>query len=212
MFTGLIESTGVVLNKEKNESGFDFLVKAGLDMKDLKKGDSISINGACQTVTNFSKKNKTFSFYSSYKTIQITTLGFLERESIVNLERALLPTSRMGGHIVQGHVDTVGTIIYSELKDKGNIKNLKIEFPVEFSKYIVERGSICVDGISLTVVHKVGNIFEILLIPETIQKTNAIVWEKGVKVNLEMDILARYMENFFSNQSGWKNFLPKLFR
>ncbi|MBE7411270.1 MAG: riboflavin synthase [Leptospiraceae bacterium] len=212
MFTGIIEGVGEVIEKSKNESGIDFLVKTGLDLRDLYRGDSVSVNGVCHTIVNFSKRDKTFTFYSSFKTLEITTMGLLEKKSIVNLERALLPTSRMGGHIVQGHVDTVGKIFDSKWKDNGKVKSLWIQLSKEFAKYIVERGSICVDGISLTVVNKKKNTFEILLIPETINKTNAKFWEKGVYVNLELDILARYMENFFLNQSLWKNFLPKFFR
>ncbi len=153
-----------------------------------------------------------FFFYSTYKTIELTNFGLFEKDTVVNLERAILPTTRLGGHIVSGHVDTVGEIVRSELKDSGKVKSLEIRYPSQFSKYIMERGSIAVDGISLTIVNTNKNIFEILLIPETIQKTNAKFWEKGVIVNLEMDILARVMENFFlKRKSGWKNFIPKFF-
>ncbi len=199
MFTGLIEGKGKILSKEKSIDGMYYWIECNLIENDLKIGDSITINGACQTVTELKDNRTKFKIYSSYKTLELTNFNTFEIGSEVNLERALLPTSRMGGHIVQGHVDGTGIIIFKEIKDDGNIYIFKIEVNDYLKRYIVERGSITVDGISLTVVSIENKIFELVLIPETIQKTNASSWEVNSIVNIETDIMARYLEKFQKN-------------
>jgi riboflavin synthase len=196
MFTGLVEAKGNVETIQKTEDGAYFWISTLLSQNDLKIGDSITVNGACQTIVELNNNNNNFKIYSSYKTLELTNFNYLKLGDIVNLERSLLPSSRMGGHIVQGHVDGTGKIIYKEIRDSGNTYIFKIEIPLNLRKYIIERGSITIDGISLTVVKIENNILELVLIPETISKTNASQWENNSIVNIETDILARYYENF----------------
>ena len=196
MITGLVEAKGKVENIQKTEDGAYFWISTFLSQNDLKIGDSITVNGACQTIVELNNNNNNFKIYSSYKTLELTNFNYLKLGDIVNLERSLLPSSRMGGHIVQGHVDGIGKIIDKEIRDSGNTYIFKIEIPLNLRKYIIERGSITIDGISLTVVKIENNILELVLIPETINKTNASQWEISSIVNIETDILARYYENF----------------
>jgi riboflavin synthase len=196
MFTGLVEAKGKIESIQKTEDGAYFWISTYLPQNDLKIGDSITVNGACQTIVELNNNNNNFKIYSSYKTLELTNFNFLNLGDIVNLERSLLPTSRMGGHIVQGHVDGIGKIIYKEIRDNGNTYIFKIEIPLNLRKYIIERGSITIDGISLTVVKIENTLLELVLIPETINKTNASQWENNSIVNIETDILARYYENF----------------
>jgi riboflavin synthase len=196
MFTGLVEGKGKIIAKEKSLDGMYYWIECNLIENDLKMGDSITINGACQTVTELKDNKNKFKIYSSFKTLELTNFNTFDIGTEVNLERALLPSSRMGGHIVQGHVDGIGKIIFKEIKDNGNIYIFKIEVNDILKRYIVERGSITVDGISLTVVSILENIFELVLIPETIKKTNAFSWEVNSIVNIETDIMARYLEKF----------------
>jgi riboflavin synthase len=196
MFTGLVESLGIVKSKTNSQDGAFIEIECELESNDLKIGDSISINGACQTIIELNSSRSLFKVYSSYKTLELTNLGYLQIGENVNLERALLPTTRLGGHIVQGHVDGIGKVLSRQSKDDNSVEIFWVEVPVSLSKYIVERGSIAVDGISLTVVSIESNRLELVLIPETIRKTNAKDWKEGSIVNLETDIMARYMEKF----------------
>lgn len=199
MFTGLIEATGIIKEKKETNDGMVFQVEANLEKNDLKLGDSISINGACQTVTELNHDKSQFKYYSSYKTLELTNFRFLEIGSRVNLERSVTFGARMGGHLVQGHVDGVGVVTKRYAKDVGAVEVFEIELPLELCKYVVERGSIAVDGISLTVVSMKGRILELVLIPETIFKTIAGEWTSGKIVNLETDIIARYVEKMLPN-------------
>lgn len=194
MFTGLIETTGIIHEKTMTNDGMIFQVKATFENNDLKLGDSISINGACQTVTDLNADKSLFKYYSSYKTLELTNFRNLVIGSRVNLERSVTYGARMGGHLVQGHVDGVGIVSKRYAKDNGTVEVFEIQVPEELCKYIVERGSIAVDGISLTVVSIKGQILELVLIPETIQKTNASEWSSGKIVNIETDIIASYVE------------------
>jgi riboflavin synthase len=195
MFTGLVEGKGKITEILETNGGKKFKIRFEWKENDLKLGDSISISGACQTVTDLSLDRNEFSIYSSYKTLELTNLGELQLGSEVNLERSVTPNTRMGGHYVLGHVDGTGKICYMEKKDQGLVFVYHIEFPNWMDRYIAERGSIAVDGISLTVVSFPGNnIFELVLIPETLQKTVASDWKIGTSVNLEVDLIARYLE------------------
>lgn len=194
MFTGLVEDTGIIESVEETSGGANFWIKCNLSENDLKIGDSITVNGACQTVTELKDNRSLFKIYSSFKTLELTNLKYLKKGERVNLERAMLPNTRMGGHVVQGHVDGYGKVIEKEIRDSGNTFIFKIDVPHDLCKYIVERGSICIDGISLTVVSIKDNILELVLIPETLKKTNADQWEIGSIVNIETDIMARYFE------------------
>lgn len=190
MFTGLIEETGSVLSIRNSGEGKILEVGADKILDGTARGDSISINGACQTVIDNTRKS--FSVFVSRITLDITTLSDFHPGQTVNLERALTLSSRLGGHIVQGHVDFRGII--KNIKKDINGVEIDIAIPDKYMKYIVEKGSIAVDGISLTVVSTGVSGFKLYLIPETIENTNINTWKNGVKVNIETDILARYVE------------------
>jgi len=192
MFTGIVEATGKVL--AINEGRLSISAEKIFD--DINTGDSIAINGACLTVVNLS--TSMIEADLSEETINRTNLGDLQQGDYVNLERALTPNSRMGGHFVQGHVDAKG-YIKSVVKNQ-NSWVFTIAAPQSLSRYIVEKGFVAVDGISLTVVAKSGSSFSISVIPYTLSNTNLIERGKGDSVNLEVDILAKYIEALFAKQ------------
>lgn len=194
MFTGLVELTGKILNIEKTSDGKEFQVSANFFENDLKLGDSISINGACQTITKLNSEKSEFHFYSSYKTLELTNFSDFLIGDEINLERSMKLSDRLGGHLVSGHVDGMGIVKERLVRDFGNVEIFFIELNSSESKYVVERGSITVDGISLTVVSIKENLMELVLIPETIKKTNAKFWNPNKKVNIEIDMIARYIE------------------
>lgn len=195
MFTGLIEETGSVLGlKEAGESKI-LEVKCTKVLRETKRGDSISINGACQTVIDMSADS--FSVFVSKVTLGITTLGEFKPGRTVNLERALTLSSRLGGHIVQGHVDFTGNVKKIS-KDSQGVE-IDISVPEKDMKFIVEKGSIAVDGISLTVVSAEKDGFRLYLIPETLVNTNVGTWKSGDRINIETDILARYVERIIKS-------------
>ncbi|HPJ35631.1 MAG TPA: riboflavin synthase [Spirochaetota bacterium] len=190
MFTGLIEETGSVVSIKESGEGKILEVKGDMVLRETKRGDSISINGACQTVVSMTEN--TFSVFVSRVTLAVTTLGDFKPGRIVNLERALTLSTRLGGHIVQGHVDFTGKV----KKISRDSQGVEIDISVSEAnmKYIVEKGSIAVDGISLTVVEIEKEGFRLYLIPETLEVTNIGSWKNGDIVNIETDILARYVE------------------
>ncbi len=200
MFTGLVETLGKICEISKEKDGAFFSIEADFENNDLKNGDSVSVNGACQTVISLSKDRRIFRIYSSFKTLELTNFSFLEMNEKVNLERAMLPTSRMGGHIVQGHIDGIGKILSRKSSEDGLSEIFTAEIPKSLSIYAVPRGSITVDGISLTVVDVEENRIQLVLIPETVRKTNASEWIEGKEVNIETDILARYAEKFLQKE------------
>jgi len=192
MFTGIVEATGKVL--AINEGRLSISAEKIFD--DINTGDSIAINGACLTVVNLS--TSMIEADLSEETINRTNLGDLQQGDYVNLERALTPNSRMGGHFVQGHVDAKG-YIKSVVKNQNSCV-FTIAAPQSLSRYIVEKGFVAVDGISLTVMAKSGSSFSISVIPYTLSNTNLIERGKGDSVNLEVDILAKYIEALFAKQ------------
>ena len=192
MFTGIIEATGKVLTINEGR----LAIRAERIFSDVNIGDSISINGACLTVVNLG--TSTIDVDLSEETISRTNFGDLQQGGYVNLERALTPNSRMGGHFVQGHVDAKG-YIESVVKNQNSCV-FTIDAPQSLSKYIVEKGFVAVDGISLTVMAKSGSSFSISVIPYTLSNTNLIERGKGDSVNLEVDILAKYVESLFAKQ------------
>ena len=190
MFTGIIEETGKVLSI----NGGLLSISAERIFDDINTGDSIAINGTCLTVVTLG--TSTLEADLSEETITRTNLGDLRQGFQVNLERALSPNSRMGGHFVQGHVDGKG-YIKSVVKNQ-NSSVFTIDAPQSLSKYIVEKGFVAVDGISLTVMAKSGSSFSISVIPYTLSNTNLIERGKGDSVNLEVDILAKYVESLLA--------------
>lgn len=187
MFTGIVEELGRVETISSN----GMTLRADKVMTDLKLGDSIAVNGACLTAVSIGDGE--FSVDLSPETMRRTSLGALESGSIVNLERALLASDRMGGHIVQGHVDGTGRI--TSTKDDGDSIIYRVRAPSRLMPYIVEKGFIAVDGISLTVVKVGTSSFSLAVIPYTFRNTNLNALSKGSRVNLEADILAKYVEN-----------------
>lgn len=190
MFTGLIEETGSVISLTEAGEGKILEVRGNRVLLETKRGDSISINGACQTV--ISMTDNSFSVFVSRVTLGITTLGDFKPGRVVNLERALTLNTRLGGHIVQGHVDFTGKV-KNITRDSSGVE-IGIAVQGKDMKYIVEKGSVAVDGISLTVVSTDDSGFKLYLIPETLANTNIGSWKIGDSVNIETDILARYVE------------------
>lgn len=170
MFTGLVETTGRISEIQETTEGRSFLVETKWVRPDLKLGDSIAVNGCCQTVTSFYEEGDRFQFYASFKTLELTNFKFFKVGEEVNLERSVLPTTRLGGHLVSGHVDGVGKILNKEEREDGNVICYTVRNDSSLSKYIAPRGSITVDGISLTVVNSHSDTFDLVLIPETLKK------------------------------------------
>jgi len=196
VFTGIVEEVGVVAKI----SEYAITIRASKVMEDLKLGDSIAVNGACLTAVSFDKSGESgktgeseFSVDLSPETMRRTALGDLSQGSLVNLERALLVSDRMGGHIVQGHVDGTGRVMAA--KSEGDSIVFRIRVPKRLSRYIVEKGFVAVDGISLTVVKRGASSFTLAVIPYTSNNTNLVALSVGDRVNLEADILAKYVES-----------------
>ena len=191
MFTGLVQAIGKILKKIRNGKDVRLTVVAGkLDMSDVTLGESIAVNGVCLTVVEFD--DHSFSVDVSTETLSCTSLNALTENSLVNLEKALLPTTRLGGHIVSGHVDGVATI--TDIADDGASKRFIIEVPEALSRYIAPKGSVCVDGVSLTVNEVAGQTFGVCIIPHTQQETVFQYYREGDQVNIEVDVVARYTE------------------
>ena len=192
MFTGIVEEVGRV----SSLSAYRLVLNAEKVLSDAKIGDSISVNGACLTVVDFDASS--FAVDLAPETLRRTSLGQAGTGSAVNLERALSASDRMGGHIVQGHVDGTGAI--TGLTPEADCYIMEIEAPESFVPYIVEKGFIAVDGISLTVVQRTESRFTISVIPFTMQNTNLHERAVGDRVNLEADILAKYVESFLESR------------
>ncbi len=191
MFTGIIEAVGKIKSLDHKAQDIRLQVEVGeLDMADVDIGDSIAVNGTCLTVVEFSEDK--FSADVSLESLDKTTLGQLTLGSKVNLEKAIMPTTRLGGHLVSGHVDGVGKII--SIQTAGSSKIFKVKAPDKLAKYIATKGSITIDGVSLTVNGVDGAKFDINIVPHTLVKTIIGEYETGTKVNLEVDLLARYLE------------------
>ncbi|MBZ9688765.1 riboflavin synthase [Clostridium estertheticum] len=190
MFTGLIEEIGEIKSIEKGVKSARITIKATKIIEGTKIGDSINTNGVCLTVTEFNKNS--FSVDVMAETIRSSNLGKLKPGSTVNLERALRASDRLGGHIVSGHIDGIGTIV--EFYKEDNATWVSVETTVEILKYIVHKGSITIDGISLTVAYVDGKKFKVSIIPHTKGETTLLNKKIGDEVNLESDMLAKYVE------------------
>ncbi len=194
MFTGIVEEVGQV----SSLTDYRLVINAETVVSDVKLGDSIAVNGACLTVVDFDAGG--FAVDLAPETLRRTSLGQAGPAAGVNLERALAANGRMGGHIVQGHVDTTGAI--TALTPEADCYIMEIEAPDSLVPYIVEKGFIAVDGISLTVVQRTERRFTISVIPFTMQNTNLHQREIGDRVNLEADILAKYVESLLQVRFG----------
>ena len=190
MFTGLVEETGEVLEAAPTETGFDLLIRAKTVLEGVALGDSIAVEGVCLTVTAFD--GETFRVGLAPETRRRTALEALEAGSKVNLERSVLPTTRLGGHFVQGHVDGTGRLI--SLTPEADALWVKIETDPALMKYIVVKGYIAIDGTSLTVVETGPDWSTVTLVAYTQQKITLPTKSVGAPVNLEVDVLAKYVE------------------
>ena len=197
MFTGIVKELGRVEAVDASEDGARLRIAAGL-ASELAEGDSVAVNGACLTATSVA--DGAFEADVMHQTLSLTTLGELEGSSSVNLELPLRPTDRLGGHVVQGHVD--GTATVTDLTADGFAKRLRIELPDELSPYVVERGSIAIEGVSLTISDLTDSGLEVSLIPETLERTTLGGLKAGDRVNVECDVLARYVRRQLSGDSG----------
>ncbi len=195
MFTGIVEELGTVDSLQTLSSGdgadaIRLTVRGGLVTSDAGPGDSISVNGCCLTVAELGEE--TFTADVMHETLAKTSLGALGPGARVNLERAVTPTTRLGGHIVQGHVDGTGTVVRRTPSEHWEV--VEVSLPPELERYLVEKGSITVDGISLTVVDVAADSFTVSLIPETLARTTLGFKQPGEVVNLEVDVIAKYVE------------------
>lgn len=198
MFTGIIEAVGKIDKIECKSGDARFKINVGkLDMSDVALGDSIACNGVCLTAIEFD--NNSYTADVSGETLKLTSLANIEVGSPVNLEKALTPTTRLGGHLVSGHVDGVGEIV--RINNESRSIQYDIKAPQELSKYIAKKGSITVDGVSLTVNEIEGELFKLNLVPHTLLETTAKNYQVGTKVNLEVDLLARYLERLLQGQT-----------
>lgn len=190
MFTGIIESLGKVESIQNVGGDVRLHIQTDLDMSDVHLGDSIATNGICLTVIDFG--SNWYAADVSRESLNRTTLQHWKAGQAVNVEKAMLPTTRFGGHIVSGHVDAVGEI--TQVRSDARSIYFEVTAPKEISRYLAEKGSVTVDGISLTINHLRGNVLSLNLIPHTAERTNIGTWKAGAKVNLEVDVLARYIE------------------
>ncbi len=201
MFTGIIQSVGKIVSIESSDTDSRFTVELGdLDPTEIALGDSVAVSGVCLTAVEFGQsKDGSHSMCAdvSAETLSCTTLGDLNANDQVNLELALTPTTRLGGHMVSGHVDGVGEVV--ERYQDGRSERIEIVAPAVLSRYIAAKGSICVDGVSLTVNEVSGDKFGVNIVPHTVEHTNLGRCQAGVKVNLEIDVIARYLERLLTS-------------
>lgn len=194
MFTGIVEEIGTVKFFSKSLSGACVEIECNKVLDGTKIGDSICVNGVCETVTEISSNS--FSAKLSQETLEVTTFSKIKQGDKVNLERALMVNSRFGGHIVSGHVDCTGKLL--SIEKLSDFYNLEFEIPNYNSRYVVYKGSITINGISLTVSKIEKNIFKVAIIPHTYENTNLHKIEIGSNVNIETDILGKYVEKLLS--------------
>lgn len=194
MFTGIIEEIGKVASLR----GPELVIQSSLVVEDLAEGDSIAVNGACLTAVSFDKKS--FRVQISPESFEKTTLGRLKAGDTVNLERAMTPNRRFGGHFVQGHVDGVGEV--TGVDDQGDFQVWHFRAPRHVAQYLIPKGSVSIDGISLTVVNPVADVFSVAVIPATLAKTVLSSRAPGDPVNLEADMIGKHIFHFM--QQGKK--------
>jgi len=199
MFTGIVEAVGQIASVASRADDVRLtVVSDSLDINDVKLGDSIAINGVCLTVVAL--QGRGFDADVSGETLSCTTFSELAAGHSVNLEKALLPTTRLGGHLVSGHVDGIATV--SAGRDEGRSRRIDFTVPESLSRYIAAKGSVCIDGVSLTVNEVTGNNFSVNIIPHTQEQTIIDQYQAGSRVNLEVDIIARYLERMLGSDSA----------
>lgn len=193
MFTGIIEEVGRVVAVEALGGGRRLTVAAQM-APELRVDESVSINGACQTVVRVAEG--TFDVVSIEETLRKTTLGDLKAGDPVNLERAMRPNGRLDGHIVQGHVDATGTVVAVEPEATSTL--FRVRFDAAFAPYLIPVGSVAIDGVSLTVARLDADTLTVAIIPHTFEKTNVSIWRPGTRVNLEFDMIGKYVVRWMS--------------
>jgi riboflavin synthase len=194
MFTGIIEELGSVRSIEERGENAHIVIDARIVTTDTKHGDSIAVNGVCLTALDL--HDDSFAADVSRETLLRSTLGDLKAGTPVNLERAVTPATRLGGHIVQGHVDARGQFI--SVEDHGESWTMRIAFPPEIRRYLVFKGSVAVEGISLTIANLAADYFEVAIIPKTWEVTNLSHLKPGDSVNLEVDVISKYVERLLA--------------
>jgi riboflavin synthase len=199
MFTGIVSAKGKISAVDRQDGQARFAIATGeLDMAGVQLGDSIAVNGVCLTVIEFDAGS--FSADLSRETLDLTTLGKIEADTSVNLERALALGDSLGGHMVTGHVDGVGTV-RSVTPDAGSVR-LAIEAPEPLARYVAQKGSVCIDGVSLTVNGVEGAVFNLMIVPHTQVATIIDGYQPGTRVNIEVDMIARYLERLMQYTSS----------
>lgn len=200
MFTGLVEEKGILKEKIPAGDGFQFEIQAEKVLGDLSIGSSIAVNGCCLTVVK--RTDKTFFVDTIEETLNKTNLGVLKQGDKVNLERPLKPDARLGGHFVLGHIDTTGRI--EDVRELSNSHWMIISFPEKFKQYVIYVGSVAIDGVSMTVADLKDNTFSVGIIPHTWKETIFSDKNVGDTVNLEFDVLGKYVERILNNKPSDK--------
>lgn len=195
MFTGLVECTAPVVGITPSSGGARLIIQCPF-AHELVLGDSVAVNGCCLTVDALHTDAVEFDLLG--QTLRVTSLGALVEGSLVNLERAMGAGGRFGGHFVMGHVDTTATLV--EIRPQGQDHIVEVEIPQEYAKYCIDKGSITLDGISLTIANLRGNRLEFWITPHTYQRTLLYTAQPGQPMNIEVDMLAKYVENFFNQK------------
>jgi len=197
MFTGIVEAAGKVLSFKEGADAWKLTVDAGTPGDDMAIGDSLAVNGCCLTLV--SKQGKALSFDLLGETVRLTGFSQLTEGSLVNLERSLKADGRLGGHFVSGHVDAPGLVAVFE--PRGKDFYLRVQAPKAYLKYLAYKGSVAIDGISLTVAEVHDDGFAVWLIPHTVEVTNLAQCKTETRVNLEFDLLAKYMERLLTEKA-----------
>ena len=197
MFTGIIEELGSVRGIEERGENARLVISAHVVTEGTNHGDSISVNGVCLTALDIERDS--FAADVSRETLQRSTLGSLKPDAPVNLERAVTPATRLGGHIVQGHVDARGQ--FTGVENHGESWTVRIAYPKEITRYLVFKGSVAIEGISLTIAGLTDEFFEIAIIPKTWEVTNLAQLKPGDDVNLEVDVMGKYIEKLLAHIS-----------
>jgi riboflavin synthase len=208
MFTGLIQELGTIVSVTPNAEGKEFVIRAPGLIKNIQIDDSVATNGCCLTATKI--HGDTFKVQAIHMTLEKTSIGHLRPNDKVNLELSLRPHDRLGGHFVQGHVNALGKI--KQIKTMGENWEIEVSFPHELRKYMISEGSVALDGISLTIARLTADSLTVAIIPHTLEKTTLGTKKVGDHLNIEVDMIAKYIENFLrfdkdSKREEWaKNF------
>lgn len=200
MFTGLIQELGTIQSISTNAEGKEFIIKAPNLIKEIAIDDSVATNGVCLTATKI--QGDTFKVQAIHMTLEKTSIGNLKQGDKVNLELSLRPQDRLGGHMVQGHVNALGKI--KQIKTIGDNWEIEVSFPANLRKYMISEGSICLDGISLTIARLTDSSLTVAIIPHTLEKTTLGTKKVGDSLNIEVDMVAKYIENFLRFGSSEK--------